>query len=289
MKNKVLYSSQYIPPEWIKIHGFQPVNMISQNNNAFQESSEGVCPYAELMFKQAELFDGSAVVFTTRCDQMRRISELYSSSGAKLFLMNIPATWQNQTAIGIYKDELKRLSSFLIQTGGTEPDFENLVTLFKNKKRPDPPKVGNEKRIALMGGPAIDFDSGLINLIQEHSAKICLDATEIGELAIPDVNLKKLADDPYSELAIAYFANMPDIAKRPNKQFYEHIDEMVKQRNIDAIIVRTYPWCDIWHAEIPRIKELFKLPLLHFTADVCTSPKNDSRLKTRLKAFFEIL
>lgn len=282
MKTKsILFNSAYIPGEWIIAHGFIPEKVIPHQENINENAGEGICPYAELMLHEAKAFTGTGIIFTTRCDQMRRIAELYPKKN--IFLMNIPATWKSPTAKKIYQDELQRLSHFLIELGGHEPDLA-LVT--ENKSVTE---QYQGKKLAFMGGPAICTDTELFALIRDHGAGISFDASETGEFSQPQISLQAFAEAPLSELTSVYFSNMPDIAKRPNSQFYEQSEKIIKEREIEAIIIRTYPWCDLWHAEVARIKEYFKLPVLHFTADVCTSTTKDTRLQTRLKAFFETL
>lgn len=287
---KILFSSQYIPPEWIKAHGFEPIRCIPGHHGIFEESGEGICPYAELFLRNAEISPYAAVIFTTRCDQMRRIFEFFQSGRPKSFLMNIPATWQSITARKLFIDELHRLSRFMLNLGGHECDIVKLIASFTDKQiKKTAGKTSTGKKIAMMGGPVIESDKELDKLIVTHGGYIALDATEQGEIALPAINPSKLAENPFEELVESCFVKTPDIAKRPNTQFYETVGKYIISRRIDAIIIKTYPWCDLWHAEIPRIKERFRLPVLNYTVDINTPPSKDIRLKTRLKAFFEML
>jgi benzoyl-CoA reductase/2-hydroxyglutaryl-CoA dehydratase subunit BcrC/BadD/HgdB len=286
---KILYNSQYIPPEWIKAHGLEPVNIQPSAESIPEALGEGVCPFAEAVYQNALSKENLAVIFTTRCDQMRRISELYRLSGKETFLMNVPSTWENPVSVEIYKDELLRLSRFLTRLSGNELSIDRLKSTLKERKNHLPLIEEDVKKIALMGGPEVGSGSGFIKILEDNSANIALDATEQGEISQPDIDFENLDENPVAELANAYFAKMPDIAKRPNTQFYEKVKIMIKERGIDAIIVRIYPWCDLWHAEVQRIKEFFDLPVLHVTADINVLPENDKRLQTRLNAFMEML
>jgi len=285
---KIIYSSQYIIPEFISAHMLEPVRDFCHSSGNFEGEGEGVCPYAEMMYRNALLENVEAVVFTTRCDQMRRISELMKSSGKECFLMNVPSTWQAPVSLEIFKDELLRLSRFFSEISGKKFSLEILKNeLMKKKEHLAESKDGT--KIALMGGPMISSDAGLIKILEDNSANIALDATEQGELSQPDIDSDNLEKDPIAELANAYFADIPDIAKRPNTQFYDKAEIMIKERGIEAIIVRIYPWCDLWHAEVQRIKEYFDLPVLQITADINVAPLNDKRLQTRLNAFMEMI
>jgi benzoyl-CoA reductase/2-hydroxyglutaryl-CoA dehydratase subunit BcrC/BadD/HgdB len=285
---KILCSSQYIPAGWISAHGLQPVMELSGSFCNSEGEGEGICTYAETLYRNALSENIDAVVFTTGCDQMRRISDLVRSAGKECFLMNIPSTWKNPVSIEIFKDELKRLSIFLSKQSEEEFSYEILKEeLFKNKKRPEEIRKG--KRISLMGGPMTGSDKGLIKLLVENGANIALDATEQGEIANPDIDFNNLEKDPVAEIANAYFYDMPDIAKRPNLQFYEKIEKLIEEREIEGIIVRVYPWCDLWHAEVQRIKEYFDTPVLQITADVNMEFEKDKRLQTRINAFLEMI
>lgn len=284
---KILYSSQYIPSEWISAHGLEPVRPYYKFSEAYEGEGEGICPYAEMMYQNSLSGDIDAAVFTTRCDQMRRISELCRLSGENSFLMNIPATWQNPVSVEIYKNELIRLSRFLTEISGKDVSYEKFKNLLIKKQLPVEKKRG--KRIALMGGPDIGSDSDLINILGENCANITLDATEQGEITKPNIDFENLEKDPVVEIANSHFKEMPDIAKRPNTQFYKKTAEIIKKRKVEGIIVRLYPWCDLWHAEVQRIKEYFGLPLLQITADVNVEFEKDKRLQTRLKAFLEMI
>jgi benzoyl-CoA reductase/2-hydroxyglutaryl-CoA dehydratase subunit BcrC/BadD/HgdB len=61
-------------------------------------------------------------VFTTACDQLRRAADAASATkGERVFLFNLPATWQSPAARRLYHDEVARLGRFLTRLGGRPP------------------------------------------------------------------------------------------------------------------------------------------------------------------------
>jgi hypothetical protein len=98
---RVLYSSPFIPAEWIAAHGFVPSRYQPETGEAKPglPSAMGVCPYAQSFLGAAAQHDFATVVFTTSCDQMRRAADcLVSRVGGEPFVFNVPATWQSTTA-----------------------------------------------------------------------------------------------------------------------------------------------------------------------------------------------
>lgn len=262
--------------------------MLESFHGDFEIEGEGICPFAETLYHNSISMDISVSIFTTRCDQMRRISGFVQSEKQEKFLMNVPSTWQTPASFEIFKDELKRLSKFLTHLSGKQFSIETMINELKKKKY-DIPKSKKGKRIAVMGASITDADAGFCKLLTKKSANITFDASEQGEIAQPDIDFKQLNKHPFKELTNASFRNMPDIAKRPNIQFYDKANEIIRMRKIQGIILRIYPWCDLWHAEVQRIKEYFGLPVLELTVDINVEPEKDKRLQTRLNAFLEMI
>ena len=125
----VVYSSPFVPAEWIAAHGVRPMRLRPDPAAALPSTGPlmGVCPYARAFTGEAGASAGAAI-FTTTCDQMRRAAEWLSLEGTPpVFLMNVPATWQTPAAARLYRDELQRLGRFLVALGGTEPSRDRLA------------------------------------------------------------------------------------------------------------------------------------------------------------------
>lgn len=73
-----------------------------------------------------------SAVFTTTCDQMRRVAEMIGREcPVPSFLFHVPATWQTVGACGLYCSELERLGRFLCRLGGAPPDRKTLVEVME--------------------------------------------------------------------------------------------------------------------------------------------------------------
>jgi hypothetical protein len=103
----VFLTSPWIPAEWIRAHGhsgtgFQPVQLEIEANMTGRMPvplQAGVCAFAERLVRFAETQPDSAVIFSTACDQMRRGFDTAMLHGKpRVFLFNLPATWQTTTA-----------------------------------------------------------------------------------------------------------------------------------------------------------------------------------------------
>ena len=129
---EVFYTSPWVPPEWIKAHGLEPRGIWLARELAGEPPplAAGVCAFANAAVRLAEQQAGSAVVFTTHCDQLRRgFDGVANSAPARLFLFNLPVTWQTPVAELIYADELRRLGRFLIGLGGQAPALVELTEI----------------------------------------------------------------------------------------------------------------------------------------------------------------
>jgi benzoyl-CoA reductase/2-hydroxyglutaryl-CoA dehydratase subunit BcrC/BadD/HgdB len=288
---------------------------------------EGVCPYArgfvsEVMSRN----DFSGVVMTTLCDQMRRAFDLaVGRSDVPAFLMNVPNTWQSIAAQKLYLAELRRLGRFLVGLGGNASSngglanimleydtarsallanrellsgrqFAEMVAAFNrdgpttvpaNAANSDTPLRGIP--LAVVGGPMMAEDLDMLDVIEESGGRIVLDATEAGERGICGrFDRRSIGDDPVGELAGAYFGGIQDASRRPNSGLYRWLKQSFKERGVHGIILHRYVWCDMWHAELARLKEWTDLPVL----DVGVTGEHEAdrhRAANQIGAFLEML
>ncbi len=265
-------------------------------------------------------------VATTACDQMRYAVALADQAGAvPVFLMNVPSTWRTATARAIYRDELRRLGRFFERHGGSPPPPEHLAAVMRRYGQARaaiqagqagmsarqfaealaaargaiaPASTGHVAAnggsrpgvaLALVGGPLLDTDFELYDWIEEAGGRIVLDATEGGQRTLPDAfDEQGLRRDPFDELARAYFDPFPDVFRRPNDGFYQWLDREMAARGVRGVLFRRYVWCDLWHAELARIKAHSPVPVL----DLDASPDDHSaktRTLNRVEAFLETL
>jgi len=289
--------------------------------------TEGVCPYVRsficevMKYKQA-----GGVVVTTVCDQMRRVFDiLVRNCDLPAFLMNVPNTWQSIAAQKLYIEELKRLSRFLIRLGGMSPSTDVLINkmleydkarksilaareylsarqyaeaiavlgrdgpggLLNDAARSGPLTAGVP--LAIVGGPLMKRDLEILGMVEEFGGRIVLDATETGERGMcAPFNRRRLSDDPLMELASAYFGGIQDASRRPDSELYKWLKRQLVTRAARGIVFHRYVWCDMWHAELGRLKEWTDLPVL----DIDTAGDNETdrnRTENRILAFLETL
>ncbi|HUV65279.1 MAG TPA: 2-hydroxyacyl-CoA dehydratase family protein [Sedimentisphaerales bacterium] len=143
--------------------------------------------------------------------------------------------------------------------------------------------------LAIVGGPLMKPDFDLLDMIEQLGGRVVLDATETGERGMcPKFDRRRLREDPLLELADAYFAGIPDASRRPNSELYRWLKRELAGRAVRGIIFRRYVWCDLWHAELGRLKEWCNLPVL----DIDSAGDNETdrpRISNRIRAFMEML
>jgi benzoyl-CoA reductase/2-hydroxyglutaryl-CoA dehydratase subunit BcrC/BadD/HgdB len=297
----------------------------SRDGDVFAGVGEGICPFARAAVETACTEPGAAaLVATTTCDQMRRAAEFAEAYGRlPVFLMHVPSSWESAGAHRYYRGELKRLGRFLEEVGGRVPSSEDLAAAMEDldaargallDARPGmtssqfagavaefhrggvlpaglPAKgneVGSGVPLALVGSPFFEGHLEVFDLIERLGGRVALDATTSGEGSWPrPFSRRRLREDPFDELADAYFGSIPDAFRRPNSLLYQWLKRELQTRGIRGIIFRRYVWCDTWHAEAQRMKEWCGMPML------ILEPEDDARLRargiSRIEAFMEVL
>lgn len=312
----VVYTDPLVPAEWIAAHRLRPSRILPAAVEG--ESSAGVCPYALAVGRRARERDAAAVIFTTACDQMRRIPELAADSNVcPWFVMNVPSTWQTAVARDLYLEELERLGRFLVRLGGKAPSADDLWRTMdrfdgrRSKLREARAKMSPREysealcrfrrngklelgstnrreggtRVALLGGPLMAGDFEVFEVIERAGGNVVLDATATGERTLP-APFDRREDDPCAALMKAYLETIPDAFRRPNGRLYDWLNERFFKREVEGLIVRNYTWCDTWHAEVGRLKEWTDVPVLHLSADGADGLGHHEI--SRIEAFLEI-
>ena len=132
-----------------------------------------------------------------------------------------------------------------------------------------------------------DFE--LFDMVEQSGGRIVLDATETGERGMcAPFDRRKLENEPLMELVNAYFGSIPDASRRPNSELYTWLKRELSGRGGRGIIFRRYVWCDMWHAELRRLKDWIDVPVL----DIDTAGDNETdrhRTENRIRAFLEML
>jgi benzoyl-CoA reductase/2-hydroxyglutaryl-CoA dehydratase subunit BcrC/BadD/HgdB len=318
----VAYTCPFVPPEWIAAHGLRPERIVPAvaagvAGAGAMPASAGVCPYARSFVNAAAATEcqADAVVFTTVCDQMRRAAEVLAGLTPRpVFLMNVPSTWQTPAAMGLYVDELRRLGRFLVRLGGQAPSDEQLAdvmlsydadravlrrTTCPNNAVPAcvPPVPGSgfpvpspsfPVPLAIVGGPLAVGRQEVFDMIERLGGRVVLDATEGGALTLPPpLEARRVRQDPLAALAEAYFGGIPHPMRRPNGGLYEWLGARLAERGVRGVLLHRWPWCDLWHGELGRLRQWAPVPVLDLGAgdEGLDSPRRTGRIQ----AFLEML
>ncbi|MHC4395675.1 MAG: 2-hydroxyacyl-CoA dehydratase [Planctomycetota bacterium] len=288
---------------------------------------EGICPYVRGFVNKVLTNErASGIVVTTACDQMRRAFDIIKHHcKTPAFLMNIPSTWGHLAVHKLYLDELSRLGLFLCQLGGKTPkknvlaktmleydatrtsilaakgnltprQYSQAIAQFgrsgkyiTDEHRADPELSTSSVPLAIIGGPLFKQDFEIFDVVENCGGRIVLDATETGQRRMcAAFNHRRLRDDPVLELCDAYFGDIPDASRRPNSRLYTWLEQQLKSMNVRGIIFRRHLWCDIWHAELHRLKQFTALPVLDFDASGDEQALS-IQAKQRICAFLEML
>jgi benzoyl-CoA reductase/2-hydroxyglutaryl-CoA dehydratase subunit BcrC/BadD/HgdB len=307
-------------PHWARLGPAKPL--------AWLGAGRGVCPFAGALVETTLGGGSppAAVVLTTACDQMRYAAALVEQIGNfPVFLMNVPSTWQTAAARQLYRDEVERLGRFLVRLGGASPSADELKPVMLEydrarsairQARPrlsarrfaealvnlrgginsaghGPPSARQEHGpgvpLALLGGPLVEQDYALLDAVEQAGGRVVLNATESGERTLPaPLDPGRLRDDPLDAMVEAYFAHIPDVFRRPNHRLYDWLAGEVAERGVRGLLLRRYLWCDLWHAELPRLRQRSAVPVLELDA-VDDEPGSLERTLGRIEAFLEIL
>ena len=324
MMKTLIYSCPFVPGEWVAAHGMRPRRILPRRRTPSIGVASGVCPYAHAFVNEVlSERDAVAVVITTVCDQMRRASDVIAQDcNLPVFLMNVPSTWQTAAAQKLYIAELERLGEFMLRLGGKSPsndDLRNVMSEYdrarsrlRTARRHLSPRRFSEAiaefyrdgnsdfnigdsivsrygvRLALVGGPLPRSDFDIFDVVEDAGGCIVLDATDNGErtMAAP-FERRRFQSEPLIELANVYFGTIPHPFRRPNSELYEWLKRELSERAVQGIILRRYVWCDIWHAEVQRLKEWTDLPVLDI--DVTDDESTGTRTSVRVQAFLDML
>ena len=141
--------------------------------------------------------------------------------------------------------------------------------------------------LALVGGPLMQRDRVLFDVVEECGGRIVLDATETGQRGVcGPFDRRRLADDPLMELAEVYF-RIPDASRRPNSELYRWLKDQLARAGARGILFHHYVWCDKWRAEFARLKEWANLPVLRLDSEG-DGQMSVARWRSRVRAFMEM-
>lgn len=296
---KIVYTCPYVPFEWIDAFGFEPRAIVGCAGLEHEAVSriEGLCAYVKACANSVlSGGDIAGAVFTTVCDQMRRVYDVVveeSKGKFETFLFNVPSTWKSDESKKLYVDELDRFGDWLCRMGGELPSNELLgdvmIRYEEMRKTRSVCQSNGGVRLAIVGGPLSASDCDIFGIIERVGGNIVLDATEgagLGDWGSFDRG--RVADDAAGELARVYFDDYPAVWKRPNEQFFEWLARMCVERDVRGVIFHRVVWCDLWHAELGRTRELTGIPVLDLDVSDDTHGTLE-RTINRIEAFLETL
>lgn len=319
----VASASPWVPPEWIAAHGLRPCRVEVSVQAGRGHAVRGLCPYAAALPHGAVGRPHcDALVLPTICDPMRYTAALLAGrDDLPVFLFNVPSTWQTRTARRIYVEELTRLGRFLVELGGQAPADDQLADVMRHYQaqraalrarrptmsarafaravtalyagtaiRPEPSdSSAHGAALGLLGGPLPEEDYDLFDLVEQAGARIVLDGTEWSERTWPaEFDPRLLDEEPQGALVTAYFDAIPDVFRRPNTPLFDWVRHELAARQVRGLLVRRYLWCDLWHAEVERLRQTLPVPVLEI--DVADGdPGEKLRMLGRIEAFLETL
>ncbi len=269
-----------VPHDRIRAHGFAPVTL-PPLASAQGSPSAGVCAaahgWAEALLSDESRF--AAAVLTTRCDQLRRTFEtLRARTRLPLFLLNVPATHGTETALRLYDDELKRLDRFLSRLG--EPRCET-----HSGRAVSPQTAADAFGAASLPGKAQRFASSATETA-DSVFRVGLLACCLTEADDAVLQMLRQVGLQIAVHATEGTVDTPTIAQRPNAPFFEWLRQTSRAAGLQGWVHVRQPWCDLYHAEVPRMKSATALPWL----DLETGARPAfATLRTRAEAFAESL
>ena len=140
----------------------------------------------------------------------------------------------------------------------------------------------------LLGSPLRKDDLHLIDLVDRSGGWVAIDATEFGEREWPRrFDRRRMGEDAFDELADAYFGHIPAIFRRPNRRFFEWLAAAPKRTPVRGVLFVAHAWCDLWRAELSRIRSACGLPVL--SINLAGDGAVDGAWTTRIQAFLEML
>ena len=285
----VLLNSPYVPTPWIVAHGFNAsvLQPTSRGEHASVAGRAGICAYVTAWVSEA-LTHGqvAAIVMATTCDQMRRAYEVViEQAKVPCHLFNLPVTWQGVQAIRQYRDEVTRLGRFLINIGGSEPDEATLLSRLLSEGASEVASDRSGLPLAVLGPHGPVNSEPWLELLHGAGGQVMLDCTQPSS---PVYDRRNLTCDPFNEMVTAWFGSMAEIFQRPNDRFYAQLKQALAITPVRGLIVRRFLWCDLWHAEVHRIRQEMDLPVLDLEL-AQWQPGDTERLANRLQAFVEMV
>lgn len=321
----VIVNSPFIPPEWLTAHGFtvQAVTPVPQPDAKF---GEGRCALAEALRMAVADAPAAVLVWASPCDQLRRAGDELPESPSRFrfhvpvtwqgeapfryYAAELRRLGRFLVAHGGREPDDATLAHELAAWDRRRQQLRELRKLLPDKEftsrllgwpgEAAPPSQGgagvppakdrattkNPIPLALLGSALTESDLEWFDGLARAGGTVVLNVTENGETILPEpVDRRGLAEHPFTAMAQAHF-HLPAGFRRPNDALYAFLAKELPARGVRGLIVRRQLWCDLWHAEVARLREATDLPLLDLEAVAGTAP---AHTRTRIEAFMEAL
>ena len=203
---------------------------------------------------------------------------------------NMTARQWAETLVRLRSDVLSPHSETEARTEELPPPSSSPFRVGVEQERTGKITKGNESiPLALLGGPLLADDDFFLELIEQSGGRVVVDGTETGERTLPAaVDGSRLQADPLDELVRIYFDTIPDVFRRPNARLYDWLAEQWEAHSVQGAIVRRYRFCDLWHAELHRLRQWSPVPVLDIDVGIGEEGER-SRTEGRIEAFLEML
>lgn len=149
--------------------------------------------------------------------------------------------------------------------------------------------ISNHKARIMVVGSMLD-DPDYIKIIEDLGGLVVTDSLCLGSRSVWDL-VDETQNDPLMSLSKRYLEKIscPRMAGGQSERI-EFIQEMVKEFNIDGVILQRMKFCPLWWADIFMVRDKLKengIPFLDLEREYVAS--GVGAMKTRVQAFLEIL
>jgi len=197
----------------------------------------------------------------------RQFAELLAAFGRD-GLESIPTTFAR--SVPCFRLRKHAPGNHASQGGSMAPDADSLLPL------------------AIVGGPLLEGHFEVFDVVERFGGRIVLDATASGELTMPGpIDGRRASENPLLELARAYFGSIPHAMRRPDSMLHDYLARELAARKVRGVLLHRQLWCDLWHGQLPRIRQAAALPVLDI--DVADEDADCGRQAGRIQAFLEML
>jgi len=203
-----------------------------------------------------------------------------------VFVMHVPATWQDPAAHRYFQAELRRMGRWMERLGcGRAQQPQPKFVGDGRAKQPQTPSPGTALPIAVLGPHLLRCQERIFSIVSANGGVVVLDGTGNGERGWPAPVDRRGAANLVESLADRYFGAIPDAFRRPNTLLYAWLKREAEKREVRGLIFLWQTWCDIWHAEAWRMREWWPGPML--SLELQGGDGIDAATCGRIEAFME--